>query len=155
MMRNQLQNSPSGAQVEEAAKDQLFFVGLKALAEAAFPKCCNNCGRVFETAQQFIAESQALRVGVTGLKQGCDEDERPIVEVYRNCPCGSTLMDLFSNRRDTSEEGAQRRQLFNTAKSHLISRGLSPTEARLCLVRLLLGDATEADIAAFCRNRLP
>lgn len=141
--------------MEEAAKDQLFFVGLKALAEAAFPKRCNSCGRVFETAQQFITESKALRVGVTGLKQGYDDDERPIVEVYRNCPCGSTLMDLFSNRRDTSEEGGQRRQLFNTAKSYLISRGLSPSEARLCLIRLLRGDASDADMAMFSRNKLP
>jgi hypothetical protein len=141
--------------MEETEQDKLFFAGLTALAESAFPKRCNSCGRVFETADHFITGSKALRTGVTGLKQGYDDDGRTIVEVYRNCPCGSTLLDFFSNRRETSEEGQQRRALFNTAKSNLIDRGLNPVEARLCLLRLLHGDATDADMAVFSGNKLP
>lgn len=37
-------------------QEQLFFEGLRALAEAAFPKHCACCGRVFVTADE-------LRVG--------------------------------------------------------------------------------------------
>lgn len=35
-------------------QEQLFFEGLRALAEAAFPKHCACCGRVFATAHEFI-----------------------------------------------------------------------------------------------------
>lgn len=126
----------------EAAPDLSFFSGLTALAAAACPKRCNSCGRVYATAEQFITESEALLAGVTGLKQAYDDDQ-PIVEVYRNCHCGSTLMDLSSNRRDTSELGDQRRKLFNTTLTYLVGGGgLSPLEAR------------EADMRELNRHRL-
>lgn len=136
----------------ESEHDPAVFAGLQALADAAFPKRCNSCGRLYETAEQFIAESKALRAGVTGLKQGYDDHERHIVEVYRNCPCGSTLMGLFENRRDTSKLGEQRRSLFKAAEAYLIARGLSSSESRLCLLRLLRGDATPADMVALSGN---
>lgn len=138
----------------EVDQERMFYVGLKALAASAFPKHCRNCGRIYHTADQFISESRALRAGVTGLKQSFDDNDMTIVEVYRNCLCGSTLMDIFTDRRDSSEQGHQRRELFNTARSYLMGRGMSPEEARLCLLRLLRGEASAADLAALPHHPL-
>jgi hypothetical protein len=129
----------------EVSHSDSFFDGLKALVEAAFPKHCRNCGKVFETASQFIAETTSLYQDITGLKQSVDDDNLTIVEVYRNCPCGSTLMDFFSNRRDSSEDGARRRGLFNKLLPHLESKGLNEKESRNYLLRVLRGQATNAD----------
>jgi hypothetical protein len=129
-------------------KDANFYADLTALAKSAFPKRCRTCGRVYETVQQFIDESRVV------LKQGYDEDDTVLVELYRNCTCGSTLMDVFANRRDPSVTGQQRRQLFDTSIAYLIKRGLSATQARQCLLRILRGEATDADMAMLSRDKL-
>lgn len=138
--------------MNEALANSAFFEGLKALAESAFPKQCRNCGKMFLTADQFIAETEAIRQGTTGLKQSVDDDDMTIVEVYRNCTCGSTLMDFFSDRRDVSEGGKKRRDQFDGLLPHLQEKGLSYTEARDCLLRLLRGQASEND-REMLRNR--
>jgi hypothetical protein len=63
-------------------------------------------------------------------------------------------MDLFSNRRDTSLTGEQRRQLFDTSISYLVNRGLSVPQARQCLLRLLRGEASDADMAMLLGDKL-
>jgi hypothetical protein len=139
--------------MDDKCKDAYFYAGLKALSELAFPKRCRNCGRVYETVQQFLDESNAVWADATGLKQGYDDDDVALVELYRNCACGSTLMDFFANRRDTSITGQQRRQLFNTSISYLVNRGLSLPQARQCLLRLLRGEASKADLAMLLRDK--
>jgi hypothetical protein len=124
---------------------QEFFSGLKALAESAFPKRCTSCGKTFETAEQFIEETRTIRPDITGLKQSWDDDDVTIVEVYRNCTCGSTLMDFFSDRRDVSDVGAHRRVLFDQLLPALEGKGLSRFESRHYLLRVLRGQMTEAD----------
>jgi hypothetical protein len=121
--------------------EQQFFEGLQALAIAAFPKRCNNCGRQFATALEFMQQTQSLRMNITGLKQGFDDNNMSIVEAYRNCLCGSTLMDFFSDRRDVSDSGQHRRQLFDKLLPHLREKGMAPAEARGYLLRLLNGQA--------------
>ena len=117
----------------------LFFEGLQALAAAAFPKHCGNCGRAFATAQEFMQQTQSVRKDITGLKQSFDDDSVAIVEAYRNCLCGSTLMDFFSDRRDISEAGARRRELFEKLLPHLQEKGMAPAAARQHLLALLRG----------------
>ena len=120
----------------------IFFAGLKALAEAAFPKRCASCGRIFPTADEFLRLTLELRGDTTGLKQGVDDDHVAIVEVYRNCLCGSTLMDFFSDRRDISAVGNDRRQLFNKLLPHLQEKkGMERRAARDYLLRVLRGQA--------------
>jgi hypothetical protein len=135
--------------MNDGLSNSAFFAGLKALADSAFPKQCKNCGKMFVTANQFIAETKAIRQGMTGLKQGVDDDDVPVVEVYRNCTCGSTLMDFFSDRRNVTEEGKKRRALFNQLMSHLQKKGISYTDGRACLLRLLHGNASDADRELF------
>ena len=120
-------------------QEQLFFEGLRALAEAAFPKHCACCGRVFATADEFLQQTQAMRQNVSGLKQSFDDNNVAIVEVYRNCLCGSTLMDFFSNRRDTSEASLQRRQLFEQLFPLLQEKGMDRGAARAYLLQVVRG----------------
>ena len=89
------------------------FEGLKPLTPSAFPKRCNNCGRVYETAEQFLTETLDMPRGNSSLKADVEDDGLTIVEVFRNCSCGSTLMDNYSCRRDQSEQGQQRRASFS------------------------------------------
>ncbi|MDC8757023.1 hypothetical protein [Janthinobacterium fluminis] len=118
---------------------QIFFEGLRALAAAAFPKHCNCCGRVFATAEEFMQQTQSVRKNVTGLKQGFDENNIAIVEAYRNCLCGSTLMDFFSDRRGTSEARQRHRELFDKLLPHLQEKGMDRAAARDYLLRIVRG----------------
>ncbi|WP_137937396.1 oxidoreductase [Chitinivorax sp. B] len=120
-----------------------FLAGLKALAESAFPKRCANCGHVFETPESFLRETRAIREGQTGLKQSWDDDDMVIVEAYRNCICGSTLMDFFTDRRDVSESGLKRRARFQQLIEYLAGQGITSERARLELLRVLRGEKSE------------
>lgn len=124
-------------------KDKDLFAGLKALAESAFPKRCRNCGRVFEDAEQFLYETKHIDQSRSGLKQSWDDNDATIVEVYRNCLCGSTLMDFFSDRRDLSEFGIKRRDKFGKLVEQLVTRGWSNDLARTELLKLLRGEHSE------------
>ena len=127
-------------------EERLFFEGLQALAASAFPKHCNYCGRVFASASEFMQQTQSVRQDITGLKQSFDDDSVTIVEAYRNCLCGSTLMDFFSDRRDISEGGARRRELFDKLLPHLQEKGMAKAEARAHLLRLLRGQPDSGNI---------
>jgi hypothetical protein len=127
-------------------EERLFFEGLQALAASAFPKHCGYCGRVFATAQDFMQQTQSVRKDISGLKQSFDDDSVAIVEAYRNCLCGSTLMDFFSDRRDISEAGARRRELFEKLLPHLQEKGMAPVAARNHLLALLRGQEKSGNI---------
>lgn len=126
----------------ESFHDELIK-GLKALAESAFPKKCANCGRSFESAEQFLSETQKINAKTSGLKQVDDEDGSKIVEVFRNCPCGSTLMDFFGNRRDLSEAGEKRRDKFDKLLNFLSENGLDKNTARTELIKVAHGETSE------------
>ena len=85
--------------------------GLTAL-QYKFPKKCQCCGRVYETAEEFLSQTRALTSGKSSLKESFDDDDQAIVAVFRNCVCGSTLMDEFHSRRDQSPEGLRRREEY-------------------------------------------
>jgi hypothetical protein len=120
-----------------------IFAGLKALAESAFPKHCRNCGRVFQTAEQFLFETERVDRVRSGLKQSWDDNDATIVEVYRNCLCGSTLMDFFSDRRDYSEAGLRRRERFGQLIDQLVAHGVEKDVARAELLKILRGQKSE------------
>ncbi len=113
--------------------------GLTALLESSFPKRCNTCGREYQTAQQFLRETQDLPRAKSCLKEAIEDDGTAIVEVFRNCICGSTLMDEFNNRRDVSKQGKNRRDKFAQLLDHLVERGLDRQTARFELLELLRG----------------
>ena len=115
-----------------------LFKGLKALSDATFPKRCAACGMEYTTVEDYIRDTEDIS-GQSGLKKGYDDDDKPIVELFRNCPCGSTLMDCFSDRRDLSEAGLKRRKLFGQLMEMLTSKGLEENVARTELKKILRG----------------
>ncbi len=122
---------------------QQLFDGLKALADTAFPKQCANCGRTFETVDEFLTETEDIRPALSGLKEATEEDGSKIVEVFRNCPCGSTRMEFCGDRRDFSEAGLKRRQRFDELLVFLESNGLDKTVAREELIKVMNGGKSD------------
>jgi len=120
-----------------------LYQGLQALADSSFPKECNNCGQVYETAEEFIRQTKKLQPDTSGLKQSFDDDDSVIVELYRNCECGSTLLDFFTDRRDTSPQGLERRRKFGELLDKLTESGLSEIIARVELIKVLRGEVSE------------
>ncbi|MGR9046447.1 MAG: oxidoreductase [Gammaproteobacteria bacterium] len=115
------------------------FAGLRALLESSFPKRCSNCGRVFQSAEQFLAETEDLPNGRSSLKGAVEDDGTEIVEVFRNCACGSTLMDEFNCRRDDSEQGKRRRIEFDKMLAALRRNNVSEALGRTEILNFLRG----------------
>jgi hypothetical protein len=113
--------------------------GLRPSGDDAFPKKCRNCGRIFETPEDFFQETASIKADQTGLKECLDENAQAFVEAYRNCPCGSTLMDHFTNRRDMSAAGQARRDKFDEMLAFLMNAGLDPVTARDELLKVARG----------------
>lgn len=120
-----------------------FLRGLRELAEASFPKRCPTCGRTFETAADFVMQTQPVRADHSGVKAAQDDNGVALLELYRNCPCGSTLMDFFSERRDTSEKGLLRRKRFDELHAYLVANGVDKALARAELLKAMRGQPSE------------
>ena len=115
-----------------------LYRGLKALSKLSFPKVCATCGRRYEDADAFITQTRALRRS-TGLKEEIDDDNRVIVELFRNCACGSTLMDEFNDRRDLTPNGIKRREKFQELLDRLEKEGYARGLVRKELLNIMRG----------------
>jgi len=122
----------------QASRDEALFFGLQALVDTAFPKNCRNCGRVYETADDYARATNSI-FGQSGFKASIDDDGSRVVELFRNCECGSTLMDSFRDRRDTSEAGQRRREKFGALALRLEDKGVPGEVARRELLQLMRG----------------
>ena len=120
-----------------------FLLGLRELAEASFPKRCPTCGRTFETAAEFVAQTQPVRADHSGVKASQSDNGVAMLELYRNCPCGSTLMDFFSERRDVSDKGLLRRKRFEELHAYLVTTGVDKVLARTELLKVMRGEPSE------------
>lgn len=120
-----------------------FLHGLRELAESAFPKRCPTCGQVFETAAEFVARTQPVRASHSGVRAAQDDNGVALLEIYRNCPCGSTLMDFFSERRDVSDKGLMRRRRFGELYEYLAAAGMDKAVARAELLKVMRGEPSE------------
>lgn len=123
--------------------DPTLLAGLRALAESSFPKRCGTCGKVYESVADYVTQTDNLASGRSGLKQSQDDDGQTIIELFRNCSCGSTLMDFFSDRRDLSEAGEKRRRRFDELLAYLADRGLDRAVARAELLKVTHGQPSE------------
>lgn len=117
---------------------QTLYQGLKTLSQSVFPKKCNTCGRVYRNEDEFTRLSQPVGSG-SGLKESIGDDDRPVIDLFRNCECGSTLMESFSDRRDMSENGRKRREVFSKIQGLLVKKGMSPTDARTEILNFMAG----------------
>lgn len=115
-----------------------LYDNLKTLTETAFPKTCATCGQVFNSPEDFVKDSESI-AGCTGLKSTLDEDDKPIIELFRNCICGSTLMDEFRDRRDLSKKGLKRREVFEKILNILADKGVPVEQTRTELLKFMNG----------------
>lgn len=120
-----------------------WFAGLKTLNHDDFPKRCACCGRVYQTEEEYFRETNSININHTGLKASIDDDDSPLVELYRNCVCGSTLMAFFSDRRDQSETGTKRRLLFDELINFLMQTGIERQLATSELKKVIHGERSE------------
>ena len=123
--------------------DQELIRGLEALVATTFPKRCRCCNRSFVDVADYVMQTEAMPGGARSIKQSLDDDGKVIIDLFRNCPCGSTLMDSFNNRRDTTAQGEARRQRFDELMSYLIDHGLAARTARLELIKFMNGETSE------------
>ena len=129
------------------------FAGLQALASASFPKRCATCGREYPDVASYVQATEGLPNGRRGFKQSVGDEGEIILELFRNCPCGSTLMDCFSDRRDASTSGLLRRERFGDLVATLVQRGLSAELARTELLRVMRGESSPIIRASAEKNR--
>lgn len=122
--------------------NQDIFSGLQAIAQMAFPKTCRMCNRVYASSEEYVRSTLAI-AGKSGFKSAEEEDGSVVVELFRNCECGSTLMDVFHDRRDTSEQGRARREKFGVVLEQLVRRGVEPSVARLEMLKVLRGESSK------------
>lgn len=120
-----------------------IYAGLRQLADSAFPKRCKHCGREYRTSAEFLAATQPLRTNASGLKQGHDDEGHEIVELFRNCVCGSTLLESYWNRRDLSDEGLMRRKRFKDMTDKLVARGCPEKTARGEMLKFIRGQPND------------
>ena len=125
------------------AWDPTLVAGLRALAEASFPKRCAACGAVYEDVHDYVRSTAPISATRSGLKQSVGDDGQTIVELFRNCACGSTLMDAFGDRRDFSDAGARRRHRFTELLDYLVGQGLDRAVARAELLVVMNGGTSE------------
>ena len=78
----------------------------------AFPKKCNNCGKVYNDIDSFITATASMADVSTIF------DDAGLQE-YRNCVCGSTLLLLTDDRRDKTELGGKKRKIFHDSLAKL------------------------------------
>ena len=116
-----------------------WYRGLRPKGESAFPKKCQNCGRVYETSEDFFSDTANVKVEETGLRACIDTDDSVVIEAFRNCVCGSTLMDNFCDRRDMSPDGQERRDKFVKLQKYLVGKGLSANTAYAELLKVARG----------------
>jgi len=121
------------------AMDIQDFDGLQALLDSTFPKTCRSCGYVYISAEQFFIETQDMPHGRSSLRSAIEDDGLILVEVFRNCRCGSTLMDEFGCRRDQNEDGLQRRLAFETILRAMQARNIPADVARMEIIKFLQG----------------
>jgi hypothetical protein len=130
-----------------ATGDELLrklYDGLQEIAQNQFPRHCGACGRTFRDADEFIRSTHALRnlknEHVSALQAAEDEHGQPAIQLYRNCPCGSTMLEFFQDRRDLSPAGQQRRKRFGELLEQMEQSGIDRALGRVELIRFLRGE---------------
>ena len=125
--------------MSEPAVNEDIYAGLRQLADSAFPKRCAACGREYRSSAEFLAATKPVRTNASGLKQTHDDDGQAIVELFRNCVCGSTLLESYWNRRDLSDAGIMRRKRFQDMVGKLVATGCPAKIAHNELLKFVRG----------------
>lgn len=99
-----------------------------------FPKICPSCNRVFLDVDDYLTNTtRAEDTGAPSSSPGSDLDVRWL----RACPCGTAIIVSGVNRRDPSDMGQTRRQVFGELLDRLMQGGAEREEARSDLMLTL------------------
>lgn len=119
-------------------KPTMSVVGVRSAEDSGFPKTCRNCGRNYKTLGEFVRDTVSTTQGA-GLKQGFTDDEQAIVELFRNCQCGSTLMSAMHSRRGNSDLASECRDQFDKLVAQMAATGKTHESAREDLRQVITG----------------
>ncbi len=121
-----------------------LYQGLKAIWDTEFPKTCPKCGRVYQCFEEYLVDTVPLpqSSGLMGYDIGSPGQQ---VGLFRNCLCGTTVLAFCHDRRDTSEAGNRRRELFGELLDRLVDTGLSAQVARIKLLKALRTNPEQMD----------
>lgn len=125
-----------------------LYQGLKAIWDTEFPKTCPKCARVYQSFEEYLVDTYSLEhsSGLMGYDIGQEGQQ---VGLFRNCACGTTIMAFCHDRRDLSEAGNKRRELFGELMNRLVDAGISAQEARQKLLSAL---RTTPDVNEFRKS---
>ena len=115
---------------------------LQPFEEHSFPKECPKCGKVYVSLLDLICQSYNT-VRSSGLAVVKGEETKPIIGLFRNCTCGTTLFVFCKNRRDVSEQGIRRRETFDQLLKMFEAAGVDALVARQELLKILRGEESE------------
>jgi len=104
------------------------------LYASTFPKKCNNCHKVYQDRNAYMAET--LPLNPKHVDSGTIEDQGRIIE-YRNCHCGSSLVIVTPCRRDLTPFGIQCRDYFDMCVERFIEESQIPPEEAIGLTRVI------------------
>jgi len=127
----------------EPSINEDIYAGLRQLADSAFPKRCKLCGREYKNPAEFLVATRPVKSNSSGLKQSHDDEGHEIVELFRNCVCGSTLLENYWNRRDLTDAGIMRRKRFQDMVGKLIAKGCPEESVRSELLKFMRGQPNE------------
>jgi hypothetical protein len=122
---------------------QKLVDGLQAIANEQFPRSCKSCGRFYESPKQYFEDADPPATS-NGLQETSrDKQGRPGLQLFRHCPCGSTLLEFFKERRDLSPAGKRRREKFGEVMNVMTKAGLEFEIAQQELLKFLDGQESE------------
>ncbi len=123
-----------------------FYHDLQELVDTTFPKSCPKCGKVYDSKQAFLSETIPVKGLMLEDRSGLflmdTNPESTAVGLFRNCACGTTLMADFKDRRDNSENGRKRREHFDALMDRLQEKGVTATDSRRELLKVLHGETS-------------
>jgi hypothetical protein len=114
-----------------------LLAALKSQVHSCFPKAC-SCGRVYRNLDEFLENTRPTGHS-GGLLRGIEFSDTGIMSILRNCACHSTLLAVFSERRDMSPKGAKVRLRFAQVVHELKEAGMEPEAARTDLADAMRG----------------
>ncbi|MBL4852287.1 MAG: CbiX/SirB N-terminal domain-containing protein [Gammaproteobacteria bacterium] len=133
-----LRESAQSENEPKQVKRKIRVVGLRSVADSDFPKTCRNCQRSYQTLSEFIRDTVST-TPETGLKQGFNDEEQAIVELLRNCQCGSILMSPVHSRRGNSDLASECREQFDQLVAQMAATGRTHESAREDLRQVITG----------------
>ena len=127
--------------MNKPSKEEIYE-GLRALEETMFPKKCANCGRVYRTLEDFIAQTNEVS-GSTGLMAVRHKRKTAMLGVFRNCVCNSTLLVPCLDRRGKTTNQQKRRRIFGRLMETIERIGRTREEARKELLKVMSGEVSK------------